>query len=514
MGIGYYFPNVYESAISPWTTLGPLAFVISISLLVEGSADRKRHKNDYETNSAPCVILRNVEEWDAERHSEKGGNGDGMGEREPSILNGQDITVNLAKPYHSNLETPMASGQSPNSVKVAFQRVNRKDIRQGHLVLVRNREMVPADVILLASSNDNGSAYIETSSIDGETNLKLRNSPHLPKSVLQMLQDRTLQTLAEDDNEDSTNDDDEGEDGPHVHETLEQATKRITRLSALANPNGVSALEHPNYVPGEVDESEEPERRRSSLINMVKGIGSAVIDNVTHSPASRPHMGNAAAQETNKYLATLTSEAPNPHVNTFGGKLTFPPVLQDGNALGGCVDVSLGADNILLRGAVIRNTEWVIGVACFTGTDTKLVQNSVKPPSKFSRLDKLMNRTVSYIICVMVLCISYLATQSVVQSNRQFNYIWYVAVDDLVIVYAFFNFLTIALFAQVSGIQQGREPAVAVSPRFGTSVMDNKNEKLGSTVLPICHVVEQFRATLVVRYGGDHHIFDASIDLC
>lgn len=431
MGVGYYIPSLFESAISPWTTLGPLAFVISISLLVEGSADLKRHKNDYETNSAPCIIMRNVEEWEAESGSEKDGGGDGAkGEREPSVLNGQDVIVNLAKPYHSSLETPMANGKNPNAVKVAFQRVMRKDIRQGHLVLIRNREMVPADIILLASSSDNGSAYIETSSIDGETNLKLRTSPHLPKNVLKMLRDKTMHTLQEEDNEESTNGDDEDDDGPHVHETLEQATKRITRLSALANPNGISALEHPNYIPGEVEEGEgEHGHRRSGLFSMVKGIGSAVIDNVTHIPASRTHiMGHPAAQETNKYLAALTSEPPNPHVNTFTGKLTFPPV-QDGNVIGGCIDVPLGAENILLRGAVIRNTEWAIGVACFTGTDTKLVQNSVKPPSKFSRLDKLMNRTVTYIICVMILCISYLATQSVVTSSNEFDYIWYDGVE-------------------------------------------------------------------------------------
>ena len=36
--------------------------------------------------------------------------------------------------------------------------------------------------------------------------------------------------------------------------------------------------------------------------------------------------------------------------------------------------VPLGADQILLRGAQLRNTQWVIGIVAYTGHDTKLMQ--------------------------------------------------------------------------------------------------------------------------------------------
>lgn len=39
--------------------------------------------------------------------------------------------------------------------------------------------------------------------------------------------------------------------------------------------------------------------------------------------------------------------------------------------------VPLGPDQILLRGAQLRNTQWVHGVVVYTGHDTKLMQ--VKP---------------------------------------------------------------------------------------------------------------------------------------
>ena len=49
------------------------------------------------------------------------------------------------------------------------------DIKVGDLVKVKNKEPFPADLVLLSSSEDQAMAYIETSNLDGETNLKVRN---------------------------------------------------------------------------------------------------------------------------------------------------------------------------------------------------------------------------------------------------------------------------------------------------------------------------------------------------
>jgi magnesium-transporting ATPase (P-type) len=98
----------------------------------------------------------------------------------------------------------------------------------------------------------------------------------------------------------------------------------------------------------------------------------------------------------------------------------MPPVEIGGPG----IELPLNADNILLRGAVLRNTEWAIGLACFTGADTKLVQNSVETPSKFSQLDKLMNWTVKCIICLMAVIIATLATLNVVIVNKEFDQLW------------------------------------------------------------------------------------------
>lgn len=54
------------------------------------------------------------------------------------------------------------------------------------------------------------------------------------------------------------------------------------------------------------------------------------------------------------------------------------------------VDISMS----LLRGTVLRNTRWVIGVVLFTGLDTKIVLNSGNTPSKRSRVERQMNPQV------------------------------------------------------------------------------------------------------------------------
>ncbi|KAI0273495.1 hypothetical protein BC834DRAFT_1024630 [Gloeopeniophorella convolvens] len=56
----------------------------------------------------------------------------------------------------------------------------------------------------------------------------------------------------------------------------------------------------------------------------------------------------------------------------------------------------------LLRGTVLRNTSWVIGIVMYTGLDTKLVLNSGGTPSKRSKVERQMNPMVMANLLVLV----------------------------------------------------------------------------------------------------------------
>jgi len=57
-----------------------------------------------------------------------------------------------------------------------WERTLWKKLEVGDLVLLRDNEQVPADILVLSSSDADGLCFVETKNLDGETNLKVRKS--------------------------------------------------------------------------------------------------------------------------------------------------------------------------------------------------------------------------------------------------------------------------------------------------------------------------------------------------
>ncbi|KAL5280993.1 ATP10B family protein [Megaselia abdita] len=55
-----------------------------------------------------------------------------------------------------------------------YKKVKWQDVRVGDLIHLSNNETVPADILLLRTSDSHGACYIDTCDLDGETNLKRR----------------------------------------------------------------------------------------------------------------------------------------------------------------------------------------------------------------------------------------------------------------------------------------------------------------------------------------------------
>lgn len=60
--------------------------------------------------------------------------------------------------------------------KARFKRDYWKNVRVGDFVRILNNDEIPADVVVIATSDSDGACYVETKNLDGETNLKVRQA--------------------------------------------------------------------------------------------------------------------------------------------------------------------------------------------------------------------------------------------------------------------------------------------------------------------------------------------------
>lgn len=78
------------------------------------------------------------------------------------------------------------------------------------------------------------------------------------------------------------------------------------------------------------------------------------------------------------------------------GKFRITPPSTDVTKLDGTLflesSTAFSIKNCLLRGVIIELTNWVVGVALYTGHDTRIVQSARHPPFKSSHLERKLNR--------------------------------------------------------------------------------------------------------------------------
>ena len=93
------------------------------------------------------------------------------------------VSVNGVKDFYEDWKRKKSDDQenSKNTLIYSFKKKNFikkkwKDVLIGDIIKVKEDEYFPADVIILTSSEESNCCYIETKSIDGETNLKFKKT--------------------------------------------------------------------------------------------------------------------------------------------------------------------------------------------------------------------------------------------------------------------------------------------------------------------------------------------------
>lgn len=114
------------------TYVAPLAFVLFVTMGKEAYDDYKRHMRDREANSQRYLVLT-----------------------PPS--------TSTSDPEQEFLDSHANTRSVPSS-----------SLRVGDLVVLEKDQRVPADMILLHTSDTSGTCFIRTDQLDGETDWKLR----------------------------------------------------------------------------------------------------------------------------------------------------------------------------------------------------------------------------------------------------------------------------------------------------------------------------------------------------
>lgn len=102
-----------------------------------------------------------------------------------------------------------------------------------------------------------------------------------------------------------------------------------------------------------------------------------------------------STNELSRLGGRIKSEQPNSSLYTYEALLT----MQSG---GGEKELALNPEQLLLRGAVLRNTPWIHGVVVFTGHETKLMRNATAAPIKRTKVERQLNWLVLVLVGILM----------------------------------------------------------------------------------------------------------------
>ena len=104
---------------------------------------------------------------------------------------------------------------------------------------------------------------------------------------------------------------------------------------------------------------------------------------------------------------------PNPNLNEISGKVKFQLKRGEKSSSSGESKGTSKTKNgyyeitnkeFILKGSILRNTNWIVGIVVYTGMNNKIILNSKKPRTKISLIEKRMNNYLIYVFFFLMIC--------------------------------------------------------------------------------------------------------------
>ena len=213
------------------------------------------------------------------------------------------------------------------------------DLEMGEIVQVKNEGIFPADLMLIESNLPDGICYIETGTLDGEKTLKIKSAPNFTKGKFIKKIDSRL------------------------NNKLSKQNDEMLALNENNINNGRTNLIKNTEMP------ENEDKKRNNVDENNENKNKIVYDKVD----------NLSIE------GIIQCDLPNPSLYMLNGKANMRI-----NGIGN--EFPLDAKNLLLKGARLKNTDWILGIVIYTGHNCKLMKNAKEPLIKMSKVEKLLNK--------------------------------------------------------------------------------------------------------------------------
>lgn len=162
-----------------------------------------------------------------------------------------------------------------------------------------------------------------------------------------------------------------------------------------------------------------------------------------------------ATENCRTLIGEVECEAPNANLYEFAGRLRVNLPDETGMPTTEIAKCSLTRDNLLPRGVVLRNTEWVVGLVVFAGKETKLMMNLNREAFKMGHMERTITRFVVLLILIQLVLSFVLAVLHAVWTSRNLSGTdaWYL--EDTfswgAVVQRFFTFfLTLSILVPIA----------------------------------------------------------------